>query len=120
MPQDRHVVNWKTLSRRSGSNDQDHLTPRHSLDRCSWSRRSCGWSAQCARRTDMRILAGASLIAHGLVHVAIWVPRTKDAPFDVGHSPLFGDVRAPALSLAMVPAVLLIIGGIGLVVQASW
>jgi hypothetical protein len=40
----------------------------------------------------MRILAGAFLIAHGLIHLAIWVPRTKDAPLDVNHSPLFGDV----------------------------
>jgi hypothetical protein len=68
----------------------------------------------------LRILAGAFLIAHGLVHVAIWLPRTKDAPFDVNHSPLFGDVRGPALSLAIVAAILLIVGGIGLLVQASW
>jgi hypothetical protein len=68
----------------------------------------------------LRILAGAFLIAHGLVHLAIWVPRTKDPPFDVNHSPLIGDARGPALSLAILAAILLIVGGLALLVQASW
>lgn len=68
----------------------------------------------------MRWLAGAFLIAHGLVHLAIWAPRPKDPPFDVNRSPVFGDVRTLALSIAVAAAVLLVGGGVGLVAEASW
>jgi hypothetical protein len=45
----------------------------------------------------LRWLGGLFLVFHGLIHVAIWVPRLpKDAPFDAHHSPMFGDVRGAA------------------------
>jgi hypothetical protein len=35
------------------------------------------------------------VVVHRLIHVVIWLaPTTKDAPFDVRHSRLFGDLGA--------------------------
>jgi len=65
------------------------------------------------------------LIAHGLIHVAIWVlvPKPapgKEAPFDASHSWLLGDQRALAASLAAATAAILILGGVGLWAHADW
>lgn len=68
----------------------------------------------------MRWLAGAFLVAHGLVHLAIWLPRAQNPPFDVNRSPFAGDVRVAALALAVAAAVLLVVGGAGLVAGTSW
>ena len=68
----------------------------------------------------MRWLAGAFLIAHGLVHLAIWLPKTQNPPFDVNRSPFAGDVRAAAQALAVAAAVLLVPGGAGLIAGTSW
>lgn len=69
----------------------------------------------------MRWIAGLFVIAHGLVHLAIWLPKPDEkAPFDVGHSPLAGDVRKLASVLAMAAAVILALGGLGLIGDASW
>jgi hypothetical protein len=69
----------------------------------------------------MRWIAGLFVIAHGLVHLAIWLPKPDEkAPFDVGHSPLAGDVRRLASVLAMAAAVILGLGGLGLIGDASW
>ena len=69
----------------------------------------------------MRWLAGLFLIAHGLVHLAIWLPRPDaKAPFDVGRSPFAGNVRRPAVALAVAAAVVLGVGGLGVLVDAPW
>ena len=69
----------------------------------------------------MRWIAGLFLIAHGLVHLAIWLPKPDaKAPFDVGHSPFAGDVRRLASVLAVAAAVVLVLGGLGLVGDAPW
>ena len=69
----------------------------------------------------MRWIAGLFLIAHGLLHLAIWLPNPDaKAPFDVGHSPLAGNVRGPARALAVAAAGILAVGGLGLIGDASW
>ena len=69
----------------------------------------------------MRWIAGLFLIAHGLVHLAIWLPKPdQKAPFDVGHSPFAGNVRRPASALAIAAAVILVLGGLGLIGDAPW
>lgn len=70
-----------------------------------------------------RFLFIAFLIAHGLVHLAIWlVPKPADgkAPFDVTHSWLIGDVKPVAVLLATVAAVLLVGSGLALWASAEW
>ena len=71
----------------------------------------------------MRFLFIAFLIAHGLIHSAIWtVPKQKDqkAPFDPGHSWLLGDRRSVALIVALVAGVLFVSAGVGLWAHADW
>lgn len=69
----------------------------------------------------MRWFAGLFLIAHGLVHLAIWLPKPdQKAPFDVGHSPFAGNVRRLASALAIAAAVILVLGGLGLIGDAPW
>jgi hypothetical protein len=69
----------------------------------------------------MRWIAGLFLIAHGLVHLAIWLPKPdQKAPFDVGQSPFAGNVRRLASALAIAAAVLLALGGLGLIGGAPW
>jgi len=52
------------------------------------------------------------LVAHGLLHLAIWLPEPKeDAPFDPGHSWLLGAVRQPARGLAVAAGALLAFAG---------
>jgi hypothetical protein len=49
----------------------------------------------------LNVLLGVLLIAHGLVHVAVWLaPQDDGAPFDPGHSWLIGDARSLARGLA--------------------
>ncbi|MBD0283603.1 MAG: hypothetical protein ICV69_15635 [Thermoleophilaceae bacterium] len=43
----------------------------------------------------MSVLAGLFLIAHGLVHLAVWFPEPKDdAPFDARNLWLLGEAVA--------------------------
>ena len=70
-----------------------------------------------------RFLFVSFLIAHGLVHLAIWLvpkPAAGKAPFDVTHSWLLGDLRPLAVFLALVAAALLVGGGVGLWAHAEW
>ena len=70
-----------------------------------------------------RFLFIAFLIAHGLVHLAIWLmpkPPDQKAPFDPDHSWLFGDQKAVAVVLAVAAAALLVAGGFGLWAHADW
>ena len=62
-----------------------------------------------------RFLFIAFLIAHGGVHLAMWLSPTKpDAPFIASHSWLAGDQRGLAVVLAVLAASLLVVSGIGL------
>jgi hypothetical protein len=69
----------------------------------------------------VRWLAGLFLVAHGLVHVAIWsAPRSEDAPFDASHSPLFGDVRVVAAVGAVVAGAAFVVSGIAYLTAQDW
>ncbi|MGZ5337117.1 MAG: hypothetical protein ACXWED_06500 [Solirubrobacterales bacterium] len=69
----------------------------------------------------MAALAGVLLIAHGLVHLAVWLPEPKeDAPFDPRRSWMTGVgeplIRALAITACVlfVPAGVLVLAGAGL------
>jgi type IV secretory pathway VirB2 component (pilin) len=64
----------------------------------------------------IRLLIGGFLIAHGLVHVAVWAtPKPKGGgPFDPSHSWLIGSTKGLAALLAVVVAIVLIAGGVAL------
>lgn len=69
----------------------------------------------------MRWVLGLFLIAHGLVHVAIWtMPRTSDAPMDVDHWPLFGDIRVAATTLALAAGAGFVVSGSAYLLQQDW
>jgi hypothetical protein len=72
-----------------------------------------------------RFLFVAFLVAHGLVHLAMWVlvPKPhpgKEAPFDPSHSWLLGNQKALASTVAFAVAAILIVAGIGLWAHADW
>jgi hypothetical protein len=72
-----------------------------------------------------RFIFIAFLIAHGLIHVAMWVlvPKPapgREAPFDAAYSWLLGDRRALAASVAAVTAAILVVAGLGLWAHADW
>jgi hypothetical protein len=61
----------------------------------------------------MSLLAGLFLVAHGLVHVAVWLaPQPPDAPFDSHHSWLLGDAAPQSRVLAAVACALLVLAGV--------
>ena len=61
----------------------------------------------------MSIFAGLFLIAHGLIHIAVWLaPPGPDAPFDSHHSWLIGDVGVASRALAVAACALLVIAGV--------
>jgi hypothetical protein len=62
------------------------------------------------------------LIAHGLIHVAIWAPKSdsEKAPFDASHSWLIGDQRPLALMLAFTAAALLLLAAVALWSTGGW
>ena len=71
----------------------------------------------------LRFLFIGFLIAHGLVHLAIWLmpkPAEQKAPFDPDHSWLLGDQKTVAVLLAVTAAVLLVGAGLGLWGAADW
>ena len=70
-----------------------------------------------------RFIFIAFLIAHGLVHLAIWLmpkPADQKAPFDPDHSWLLGEQKTVAVLLAVTAAALLVAGGLGLWAHADW
>ena len=72
-----------------------------------------------------RFIFIAFLIAHGLVHVAMWilVPKPapgKEAPFDASYSWLLGNQRALAATVAAATAAVLVTAGFGLWAHAEW
>jgi hypothetical protein len=64
----------------------------------------------------------AFLIAHGLVHVALWAPKfdPTSAPFHPSHSWLLGDRRLVAQVLAFTAAAVLVVAGIALWADTAW
>jgi hypothetical protein len=70
----------------------------------------------------LRWLLIGFLIAHGLVHVAIWAPAydPEKAPFDASHSWLIGDQRPFARVLAFAAAAILVLAGIALWADGGW
>jgi hypothetical protein len=72
-----------------------------------------------------RFIFIAFLIAHGLIHVPMWVlvPKPapgKEVPFDASHSWLLGNQRVLAATFAAVTAVMLVVAGFGLWAHADW
>ena len=68
-----------------------------------------------------RVLFIAFLIAHGAIHLAIWLsPENPEAPFDPTRSWLLGTQRGLAVALAIVAATLLVGSGVGLWMGESW
>jgi hypothetical protein len=67
---------------------------------------------------------GVILLAHGLIHVAIYAPPTAaDAPFDPRHSWLVGGPRQARpflLTFAYASAAAFAIAGIGLFAHQDW
>lgn len=60
----------------------------------------------------MSVLAGLFLLAHGLVHLAVWLaPASADAPFDPRRSWLLGDARWPLRPLAVLACGLFVLAG---------
>ena len=70
----------------------------------------------------LRVVLIVFLIAHGLVHIAIWAPKydPAKAPFDAAHSWLIGDQRALAKVLAFAAAVILVLAGVALWADVGW
>jgi cell division protein FtsW (lipid II flippase) len=67
----------------------------------------------------MSILAGLFLVAHGLVHLAVWVAGPPpDAPFDSRHSWLMGDAGALSRALAIAACAIFVLAGV-LVIAAA-
>ena len=68
----------------------------------------------------MNSLPGILLVAHALVHLAIWLPQPRDgAPFDPGRSWLLGDARRLARHLSVAAATLLAGAGVLLLAGAG-
>ena len=70
----------------------------------------------------LRWLLIGFLIAHGLVHLAIWAPKydREKVAFDASHSWLIGDQRRLAQVLAFAAAALLALAGIALWAHGGW
>jgi hypothetical protein len=68
----------------------------------------------------MAVLAGLFLTAHGLVHLAIWIPEPRDeTPFDPHHSWLLGDAVSLSKALAVISCVLFVPVGILVIAGAG-
>jgi hypothetical protein len=74
--------------------------------------------------TDMwQFLFIAFLIAHGVVHLVMWVPKPeagKEAPFDASYSWLLGSQKGLAATVALATAAILIVAGFGLWAHTDW
>jgi hypothetical protein len=69
----------------------------------------------------LRWLAGLFLIAHGVLHMAIWLPSpTENFPFNAHRSPMFGDVRVAATALAVAAGLAFVVSGGGYLMGQDW
>ena len=69
----------------------------------------------------MSWLFGLLLIAHGVVHAAIWLAPVKDdAPFDVRHSRLFGDLGVLATCGGVLAGLGFVMAGSAYLGGVSW
>ena len=79
----------------------------------------------------LRLIVGGFLIAHGLVHLAIWLPQAlaaalpEGAPFDAGHSWLLSNAagdgaRLVAAGIAVIAAAGLAGAGAGYLAGQDW
>ena len=69
----------------------------------------------------LRILLGLFVIAHALVHLAVWVPPPGGStPIQTARSWLFGDVRPLAVGLRRRRSRPAAAGGIALLAGAGW
>jgi len=69
----------------------------------------------------MRWIAGAFIVAHGLVTAGIWsAPAKADAPFQATHSWLLGDTRGLATAVPIAAALGFVLAGIGDVGHQTW
>jgi hypothetical protein len=63
----------------------------------------------------IRILLGGFLIAHGLVHLAVWAtPTDQSASFDPSHSWLLGSAKGFGVVVGALAMVALVAGGVAL------
>ena len=81
----------------------------------------------------VRLMFGGFLMAHGLIHAAIWLPQVfgvsaaadPTAPFDPGHSWIIGGlgdggVRWLSVTLALVATAGFVMAGVGLFAYQGW
>jgi hypothetical protein len=76
----------------------------------------------------IRVLFSILLIAHGLIHTAIWLsPTSKEGTFDPKHSWILDSmglqtdvIHGIAVVLAIVAALALVSGAIGLLAHQGW
>jgi hypothetical protein len=68
----------------------------------------------------IRILLGGFLVAHGLVHLAVWAtPKPTDGSFDPSSSWLFGSAKGLSVMIAALATVALVAGGVALFAHAG-
>ncbi len=61
----------------------------------------------------MSALAAIFLVAHGLVHLAVWLPpAARDAPFDPRRSWLLGEARTLTRTLATLACAIFMLAGV--------
>jgi hypothetical protein len=72
-------------------------------------------------KSTMRVFIGGFLIAHGLVHLAVWAmpKQAQGSPFDPSHSWLLGSAKSLSVAVAIVVALILVAGGIALFAHAE-
>jgi hypothetical protein len=70
----------------------------------------------------LRLLFAAFLVAHGLVHIAVWTSaRTAQAQgTHPDHSWILGDRHSLVVGLTYAVVVLFVVGGIALLFGATW
>jgi hypothetical protein len=60
------------------------------------------------------------LVAHGVIHLALWVPSQTEQGRIPGHSWLLGDQRSIAVAITIVATALFVAAGAGLLFHAGW
>jgi hypothetical protein len=80
----------------------------------------CSKSDRAKGMPMIRILVGGFLIAHGLVHLAVWAtPKPTGGSFDPSHSWLLGSAKGLSVVIAALATVILVSGGVALFAHAG-